>query len=50
MTNFNQMRQNMILGQFLPGLIKDNKILDTLKMYLERAFYQIILKIFLIVI
>ena len=27
MTNFNQMRNNMILGQFLPGLIKNDKIL-----------------------
>ena len=28
MTNFTQMRNNMITGQFLPGLIKSKKILD----------------------
>ena len=27
MTNFSQMRKNMILGQFLPSSIKNNKIL-----------------------
>ena len=27
MTNFIQMRKNMILGQFLPESIKNNKIL-----------------------
>ena len=31
MNNFMQMRQNMIAGQFLPGLIKNEKILAVLK-------------------
>ena len=29
MTNFAQMRKNMILGQFLPASIKNNKILKS---------------------
>ena len=28
MTNFSEMRENMILGQFLPGLIKDETLIN----------------------
>ena len=31
MTSYNRMRENMILGQFLPGLIKNATLLDTFR-------------------
>ena len=38
MTNFIQMRKNMILGQFLPGSIKNNKILKTYETLARESF------------
>ena len=38
MTNFVQMRKNMILGQFLPASIKNNKILKTYETLTRESF------------
>ena len=38
MTNFSQMRKNMILGQFLPASIKNNKILKTYETLARESF------------
>ena len=38
MTNFPQMRKNMILGQFLPASIKNNKILRTYETMARETF------------
>ena len=38
MTNFSQMRKNMILGQFLPASIKNNKILKTYETMARESF------------
>ena len=38
MTNFVQMRKNMILGQFLPASIKNNKILKIYKTLARENF------------
>ncbi|MEC8099961.1 MAG: hypothetical protein VX089_01975 [Pseudomonadota bacterium] len=38
MTNFSQMRNNMILGQFLPASIKNNKILKIYKTLAREGF------------
>ena len=38
MTNFTQMRKNMILGQFLPASIKNNKILKTYETLTRESF------------
>ena len=38
MTNFLQMRKNMILGQFLPASIKNNKILRTYETMARETF------------
>ena len=38
MTNFVQMRKNMILGQFLPASIKNNKILKTYETLARESF------------
>ena len=39
MTNFPQMRKNMILGQFLPASIKNNKILKSYETLGKREFF-----------
>ena len=39
MTNFSQMRKNMILGQFLPASIKNNKILKIYETLGKRKFF-----------
>ncbi len=44
MTNFNQMRQNMILGQFLPGLIKNNRVLEAFQAVPRESFLPEIFK------
>ena len=38
MTNFSQMRKNMILGQFLPASIKNNKILKIYETLARESF------------
>ena len=38
MTNFTQMRNNMIAGQFLPGLIKNSKVLDVFESMSRESF------------
>ena len=38
MTNFSQMRKNMILGQFLPASIKNNKILKIYETMARESF------------
>ena len=38
MTNFTQMRKNMILGQFLPASIKNNKILKSYETLARESF------------
>ena len=38
MTSFKKMRENMILGQFLPGLIKNKKIIEIFS-NVEREFF-----------
>ena len=38
MTNFSQMRKNMILGQFLPASIKNNKILKIYETLTRESF------------
>jgi protein-L-isoaspartate(D-aspartate) O-methyltransferase len=38
MTNYAQMRKNMILGQFLPASIKDNKILKSYETLARESF------------
>ena len=38
MTNFSQMRKNMILGQFLPASIKNNKILKSYETLARESF------------
>ena len=38
MTNFVQMRKNMILGQFLPASIKNNKILEIFENFARESF------------
>ncbi len=38
MTNFSQMRKNMILGQFLPASIKNNKILKSYETLSRESF------------